>query len=412
MKITKTQKKQIGLVIGAVCVLLCVMLGQDWRQGQNSVTQGILRGRTASEIYQETYVVEQENGYKQDVNVTVYPRVLSQQEQQDMLQQAVTEFEQTYLGDNVSADQVCNDLMFAPVFCQEMVQAQYETSHPEWIWEDGSVVTDGLPTEGVVVNVRVTFLCQDALLEYSVSVRVVQPALSADEKKQRQIEEAVAQAEQETRETERFVLPKTIDGQQVQWHKKFDSETLIVLLLGAVAVIAILQKSKQDEKQRRIERERVLQREYPQMVSQLSLLMGAGMNLSVAWERMVKRYLAEQVNETDAHANRKRQYLEEMLITYREILDGSSIRLAYENFGNRVGLASYRKMMALLLQNMDKGNQDLVRLLDAEAELALEEQKNQIRRQGEEAGTKLLFPMLLLFVMVLVVIMVPALQSF
>ena len=42
---------------------------------------------------------------------------------------------------------------------------------------------------------------------------------------------------------------------------------------------------------------------------------------------------------------------------------------------------------------------------------ALEERRARARKAGEQAGTKLLFPMMLMLLVVLVVIMVPAFMS-
>lgn len=419
MKKWISQKRQIVLVIGVVCCLTILLLFQDIRTGKSAVEDGILRGE-GDEIYQGTFVLEQENGQKQDVEVTVYPRQLSEREKQELLQQAVTEFEDSYLGTNASADQVSSALVFAADYCQGQVTAAYDSDRPDLIWEDGSVESEEAAIEGELVAVEVSFDCQGNTLEYVCYVKVVPPALSKEEKEHLRLEALIQQWEASSREDAYFVLPDTLDGQPVQWHKKLNMEPLWFLLLGVVAVLALLQKKKQDAKQQRQARERQLLLEYPHMVTQLSLLLGAGMHLSTAWERMVKRYLSEQVQESmdkkaETHFSAKktkRMYLEEMLLTYREIMDGGNIRVAYEGFANRIGLAPYRKLTALLIQNMDKGNRDLVRLLDVEANLAIEEQKKQVRRQGEEAGTKLLFPMLLLFVLILIVVMVPALQSF
>jgi hypothetical protein len=43
---------------------------------------------------------------------------------------------------------------------------------------------------------------------------------------------------------------------------------------------------------------------------------------------------------------------------------------------------------------------------------AFEERKETAKRLGEEAGTKLLIPMMIMLVLVLVIIMVPAFQAF
>ena len=66
----------------------------------------------------------------------------------------------------------------------------------------------------------------------------------------------------------------------------------------------------------------------------------------------------------------------------------------------------------LLSQNLKKGTAGLLILLKAEALDALEERKRNARRLGEEAGTKLLLPMMIMLVIVMVIIMIPAFWSF
>jgi tight adherence protein C len=51
-------------------------------------------------------------------------------------------------------------------------------------------------------------------------------------------------------------------------------------------------------------------------------------------------------------------------------------------------------------------------LLSKEAELAMEQRKNLAKRLGEEAGTKLLLPMMLMLSIIMVLIIVPALIKF
>ena len=420
MKSSKKQRKQVLLVLLVVGLLFFGMLLKEMFVAKTVIEEGILRGQNQLDILQETFVLEGADGSRQEVEVTVYPRTLSEREQKDCIEKAIEELEGMYLGNNDSPEQIYQDLVFPTALCEGLVTAEYTTSHPNLIWEDGSVDVVKL-SEEQVVSIQATLSCQETMVEYVFSVKVVEPILSKEEQQQQIIADAIAQSEAQSRDKERFLLPQTILGQPVTWHKTLATEPFYILLLGIVAVIMILQKTKQEQRKCRERRERQLLMEYPQLVTQFALLMGAGMNLTTAWAQMVRRYLAEK-EEPQTTTAKKRQpfhkpsvkpvYLEEMVHTYIQVRDGMGIRQALEEFASRVSLASYRKMIALLLQNMDKGNRELVGLLDAEAQRALDAQRNLIRRQGEEASTKLLFPMLLLFVMVLVIVMVPAILSF
>jgi preprotein translocase subunit SecF len=66
----------------------------------------------------------------------------------------------------------------------------------------------------------------------------------------------------------------------------------------------------------------------------------------------------------------------------------------------------------VLSQNLKKGARGLTDLLETEAEASLNERKNHARKIGEQAGTKLLLPMILMLGIVLVILMVPVFLSF
>lgn len=63
------------------------------------------------------------------------------------------------------------------------------------------------------------------------------------------------------------------------------------------------------------------------------------------------------------------------------------------------------------MQNLKRGNSTLLERLREEADKAGEERLMHSRRLGEEAGTKLLVPMVLMLAVVMVMIMVPAFST-
>ena len=65
----------------------------------------------------------------------------------------------------------------------------------------------------------------------------------------------------------------------------------------------------------------------------------------------------------------------------------------------------------MISQNLRKGSKGLSDLLKREAQEAFEERKNQAKKQGEEAGTKLMIPMFMMLAIVFVIVIVPAFFS-
>ena len=86
--------------------------------------------------------------------------------------------------------------------------------------------------------------------------------------------------------------------------------------------------------------------------------------------------------------------------------------VAYEDFGRRIGVLAYRRMASLLAQNVSKGVQGMRNLLLQESKEVMAQERANIKAKGEQAGTKLLFPMMGMLFLVFAILLVPAFQSF
>lgn len=132
------------------------------------------------------------------------------------------------------------------------------------------------------------------------------------------------------------------------------------------------------------------------------------MTLSGAWERIVLNYQRQKdMRQTDTL-----ETYEEMLVSYREMQDGIGELTVYERFGERCGTPQHRKLSMLLVQNLRKGSDGLTQSLEKEVAEAFTIRKNHAKRAGEEAGTKILIPMLIMLCIVMVIILVPAFLTF
>lgn len=153
-------------------------------------------------------------------------------------------------------------------------------------------------------------------------------------------------------------------------------------------------------------RKKELLSDYSEVVSKLTLYMGAGMTIRRAFFKMGEDYKRKEA------LSRKRYVYEEILLLVNELQSGVSETEAYEHLGKRCQLQPYMKLSALLSQNLRKGSNDLLLMLRQEAAGAFEERKNTAKKLGEEAGTKLLMPMMMMLCIVMVIIMFPAFRSF
>ena len=151
-----------------------------------------------------------------------------------------------------------------------------------------------------------------------------------------------------------------------------------------------------------------MQRDYPDIIQKMILYLKAGLSIRMSVEKLAADYMKRK----EASLTETRWAYEELVKTCRELKGGIYEKDAYERLGRRCGLAEYKVLSVLLVQNLKKGNQSILELLEREAVSAGEDRLRRARIQGEEASTKLLLPMILQLIVVLIILMVPAFLNF
>lgn len=220
-----------------------------------------------------------------------------------------------------------------------------------------------------------------------------------------QLAKAVTEYNEKKQEEEKYYLPNELDGEIITWTRPWDTSGSIFAVLCVAGAFCIpFQKQRNNEK---IKKERLDQMllDYPNLVTRLSLLLEAGMTVRRAVGKIALDYKRKR-NGCVRYA------YEELLKSYYEMESGVMEEQVYENFGRRCGHPKYRALSALLVQNLKRGNRQLLEMLEQESAEAFEERKRYARVQGEAAATKLLIPMVLMLIVVLVILIVPACISF
>ena len=197
------------------------------------------------------------------------------------------------------------------------------------------------------------------------------------------------------------------EGEKLIWSEKIEDNSgyLFLLICVGAGAVYLLQERRLREKVE--DRNRQMLMDYPQLISKLMLYLGAGMTIRNAFQRIAAHYHKEKQEGGDY-----RYVYEEMLLACHELDGGISETSAYEHFGKRCRLPQYTKLVNILIQNLRKGSSGILDALRQEAKNAFEERKNMARKLGEEAGTKLLLPMMLMLGIVMILIIIPAYFSF
>lgn len=413
MKNRKSEKqgqslyRKMGKVFALFAVLAGAALIQEsmnpvLKQGNVLERQAYGDGNYDAELIWE--IPEKE--LEQELSVHVAEQGLTKEEQQALLAAAEQEIAETFLGENESVDEIRKDVCIQSQYQDGQVTADWSFDSYQYVDLEGHVMNDSLEEEEILVKAVVELGCDSQTLEYQFFFQICPKIYSEKEKINNKLKQELIKKNKKTNDST-LILPESIDDQTIIWKEKSERMPLKLLFLGMIAAgcVPLVEKSRKQEEEKR--RKEKLQSEYPELVSKLTILLGAGMTLFSAWNKIATNYSNKRKNNMiPIHP-----LYEEMLITCHEIESGVGEARAYERFGERCGLHRYRKFCSLLVQNLRKGTRGLVQLLEEEVSDAFEERKNLAKKSGEEAGTKMLFPMMMMFGIIIVIIMVPAFLS-
>ena len=337
-------------------------------------------------------------GKEEEIQISVEEEQYSREEILALMDSGIEDIRKEMLGENESAENVNRPLNLISQYGK--IRIFWEIEDTEIVGYNGEIKTVPEGEEPLVLNLFATLSMSEVTKTYNVPVVITAPVLSEKENLVARITEEIrARNDASDKEVQ---LPDTLDGNAISFREKTGQNEAVILILCLLAaiVLAVGYDKRLEEKVRRRKEEMMI--DFSEIVSKMSLLYEAGSSILKAWEKIVSDQ--EQKGE-------ERFAYKEMKLALEKIKSGVRERDAYAQFGKRCGLNSYIKLGNILEQNLSKGTKGMKLLLKQETADAFEERKRLARKRGEEAGTKMLVPMVLMMVVVIVIVAVPAFLS-
>lgn len=345
-------------------------------------------------------IVTEYGQQKMDFEIEVEPKLLSEDESEKLFADLWDRLPEYILGKNDSLENVTSNLELKERYGEFPITVRWESSKPG-ILNDGGQVSTVETAETVKISAHMAYGDRQRDEELEVTLRP--PVLTQEEQLYAELEELLHQSQSESLTQDEWTLPSEWQGESMIWRQVVDDNSLLLWAAAMVTAVLVFLFLDKDLHEQLEKRKKSLRREYSQIVHKLALFVGAGMTVRGAFQKTAGDY------ETKCRSGGRRSpAYEEMLYTCRELRSGISEGLSYEHFGKRTGLQEYIRLSALLAQNLKRGNSMLLERLREEADKSAEERLQQSKKLGEEAGTKLLVPMVLMLAIVMVIIMVPA----
>lgn len=379
-------------------------IGVCIQERQNTQTKYLLRNPYGEGSYEQHLKVQKGNR-EQEISIHVEEETYGEEKQKQFLQEAMEYLEQWFQEETGKTGEIHNHVQFPGEIQDNPVQLSWSTENPQVLNWEGKI-GDAVEEQGEMVKV----FCSASLGEkeevWQKTITVYPIPLNEEQELAQKIQ---IQAEELSKgEEKKFLLPASLDGEDIHYEVEQEHKGFLICALSLVLGIGMFPLAKEKEKQREELRKKEMQRDYPDIVEKLVLFLRAGFSIRKAMEKLADSYLRNR----DKYKLGERAAYEEVVKTCKEMEGGVYEAEAYERMGRRFGLPQYKMLSVLLVQNLRKGNENLLELLEREAASVTEERKRNAKVRGEEAGVKLLLPMVMQLIVVLIILMVPAFLNF
>ncbi len=304
------------------------------------------------------------------------------------------------LGKNMSKDHVTERLVFPKSVPGTEVELSW-TVDEKYLRDNGTLIASHIPKGGVGTEVMLEAKWKNYKGVYHYDIHLDEPVISPEKLAAGEAKKEIKKAFKDQADDALVELPS---GYMYEEQKEGKSYLSVFAMLAVMFALPFLWR---EQIKRGISmREEQLMVDHPGFINKVMLLLGAGLTLRFAIERIAGEYERELEDGGSRHF-----VYEELCVTMQELKDGVTEAQAIENFGRRCRCMPYMRFSSVVTQNLRKGAEGLLMILEQEASDSLIERKQAALRKGEVAGTKLLFPMMVMLGLVMGIIMVPAFMS-
>lgn len=313
-------------------------------------------------------------------------------------------------GKNSSLDKVTTALNLPESIDGYPFEITYEFLEDGYIWLDGTLNEKEQSKLGKGESYKTTITVKASYRKYEQSRKYTIRIFSEADAKQHGLfykaEQYLKKKEAQSRYKDEVKLPSSYGKVRIETEENGSGNwgvLLFVLAVGAFIPVHNYLKLREAGEKCQAEAER----DFHIIVHLLTLYMGAGLSFFSAVRRIGRSYQKQKDRD-----GQKKYAFERILLMEQQMNNGVSQREACYNWGMQFKTSSYQKLSLILIQSFTKGARDAAMLMETEEREAFSKRIDKAKKEGEEASTRLLFPMILLLGEVMLLVMYPALIRF
>ena len=401
----RKRAKQLGVLL--VIFLFAIILCCTQEPEALPLTEGryLQRPETGETLHMKVEGKQGDAIWVKELDLSLESREFSVKEKAKLDEKTESFLRKKLPGKNPSLKRVEESLVFPATLPGTGMKITW-TVDETYLGEGGQIHFNKIPRGGVNTDVMAEAVWKNWKKTYHFTVHIDSKKFTRKEQWDQQVKEVVEKRLKDQADKEKVELPDQIGGMKMVYSMEQEGKSyaLVYMVLGSIFFLPFIWREQQKKKQK--EREEQLLLDHPGFINKFMLLLGAGLTVRKVVERLVCEY------EKGRQKGGEKHYVyEEMCVLLQEMRDGVSEAKAIERFGRRCRLIPYLRFSSVITQNMKKGAEGMLAILETESMESLEKRKERALQMGEKAGTKLLFPMKLMLGIVMGMIMVPAFMT-
>ena len=344
---------------------------------------------------------------EEELSCLVEERKFTKEELAVLREEAVSKLPEIIKGENKDLQAVIEKLNLVQRIPGYPFSLTWRSGNERRVKTDGTVNCEDMGEAGEEIELTVILSCQEERSEYGFLVCLVPPKREEREYFLQSLKKALSESAEEAASRKEIRLPAAVNGEAVCWKEKRENKAPLAAVLTVLLVILSGYGMDRDLKKAEAKRAGQIEKSYGEFTGRLFLYMGAGLTVKNAFLKIAGGY-----QEKKKRTGKKSFLYEELLICVYQLSNGMPEGKAYEEWGNRCAGIKCRRLGFLLASHLRQGNEKIIEMLSEEMNQALEDRRSIAKKAGEEAGAKMLFPMMLMLLVVMGVILIPVFLDF
>ncbi len=345
------------------------------------------------------------NEYQENRTIRVRRKILSDEEIGQRFNKTIEKFYLKISGENTDLQHVYKPLNLYSKDDSTSVTVKWMSSNPNLVDERGNVHSNDIESaQNVVLYAELKLQDKTEIFPVEVTIVPFKTQAAPQEIIKARLDDVVELLSKEN-QGEYLRLPEEYENISIQWLTKRTKYVQPLIMIMFLTLIILFYGSRSKINKRIKIKRMQIEKDFPEFIIKLILLINAGLIVQSALEKIVEDY------QKHNRENVRRPLYEELSTAIKNVEEsGTSLIYELKAFSNRCRVKEVIRFVSIVNDNIHLGS-TLSEKLQSEADLVWNNRKSRAEEMGRLAETKLTFPLVILLMVLIIIIITPVLME-